>query len=87
MRAFNEEVALPVSEVGPWDRAPLMRLAAAWAAEAMGVSLKKKWLRERKASVARPGATKNRRRYQKRLNHTLSQLYGSTRAQEMKDGV
>ena len=40
-QGLREEVALPDSEVGPLDKAPLMRLAATWAAEAMGVSLKK----------------------------------------------
>jgi hypothetical protein len=30
------------------------------------------------------GATKDRRRYQKRLNHSMSQPYGSTRVQQKR---
>jgi hypothetical protein len=75
LRALREEVALPVSEVGPWDRAPLRRLAAAWAAEAMGVSLKKKWLREQITGGKTAGAT---------TTTSLSQPYGSMKAQEKR---
>jgi hypothetical protein len=52
----------------------LMRLAAAWAAEAMGVSLKKKWLREGKAPAAKTaGATRSAG-----ATNSLSQPHGST---------